>query len=381
MNLNARIGRNDKCWCGSNRKFKRCHLNRETEPRPGMQDILERFVKVYQKGKCSHSYAGPESCKGAIIKAHTIQRNGGLTVIASNGHVYSLLQTRKLFDQNKYDLETGPNKVGIGEASTFAGFCARHDNEVFAPIEKQSFEGTLEQIGLLGYRSICHELFLKECSVEVANILRDLDRGRPYPDQVMHQRMVSWWESGVLKSIEEIQELKSFYESLIFGPSLNNMGYYVVFFDRPPEIMCTGALQATHDFAGNQIAALGHLAIPAHWLTFSLIATDDGGAAVFSWPIDHSKSADVLKTLDGLSGGDRPHAIVRFTFEFFENTYFSPDWWEDLEEEPRIALKKRQVRGLDSVSVEPEHPRLDDCLLDDGVRAVCWEELSKKSSL
>ena len=188
--------------------------------------------------------------------------------------------------------------------------------------------------------------------------------------------MVSWWESGVLKSIEEIQELKSFYEALVFGPSLKNMGYYVVFFDRPPEIMCTGALQATHDFAGKQITELGDLAVPAHWLTFSLIATDDGGAAVFSWPIAHSKSADVLKTLDGLSSGERTHAVVRFAFEFFENTYFSPDWWEDLEEETRISLKKRQVRGLD-----PEDYHLDDCLLDDGVRVVCWEELSKKSSL
>ena len=149
MNLNPKIGRNQKCWCSSNRKFKRCHLNRETDPRPGKQEILERFVKVYQKGKCSHRDAGPKSCKGPIIKAHTIQRNGGLNVIASNGHVYSLLQSRKLFEEDKYNPETGPNKVGVGEASTFAGFCAHHDDEVFAPIEKQPFQGTLEQIGLL----------------------------------------------------------------------------------------------------------------------------------------------------------------------------------------------------------------------------------------
>ena len=380
MNLNPKIGRNQKCWCGSNRKFKRCHLNRETDPRPGKQEILERFVKVYQKGKCSHRDAGPNSCKGSIIKAHTIQRNGGLNVIASNGHVYSLLQSRKLFEEDKYNPETGPNKVGIGEASTFAGFCAHHDDEVFAPVEKQPFQGTLEQIGLLGYRAVCHELFLKECSLEVAKILRDLDRSFPVSQQVIHQQLISWWESGIVKAIEEIQVLKSFYESLVLGPSFENIGYYVVVFDSPPEIMCTGALQATHDFRGNQTAELGSLAVPAHWMTFSLIATDTGGAAVFSWPLPHFRSADVLKSLDDLTSEERSHAIVRFAFEFFENTYFSPEWWEGIEQEVRISLKERQVRGLDVFDGEQEDPHPEDCLRDDGLRTVGWQELEKMSS-
>ncbi|EPY4057442.1 SEC-C metal-binding domain-containing protein [Klebsiella variicola] len=27
----AKIGRNDSCWCGSGKKYKRCHLGRERE--------------------------------------------------------------------------------------------------------------------------------------------------------------------------------------------------------------------------------------------------------------------------------------------------------------------------------------------------------------
>ena len=380
MNLNAKIGRNEKCWCGSNKKFKRCHLNRETEPRPGIQEVLDRFRKVYRQGKCSHPSAGHKLCKGKIIKAHTVQRNGGLNLIASNGHVYTLLQNGKMFDQDRWDLNAGPNKVGIGEASTFAGFCAHHDNELFAPIEKQPFQGTLEQIAILGYRAICHELFLKECSVEVANILRDLDKGQPFPAQVMHQEAVSLYESGLLKSIEEIQVLKSIYASFVFEKSFSNIGYYVVTFDRPPEIMCTGAVQATHDFEGNKIAELGHLDIPAHWMTFSFLATDNGGAAVFSYPSDHLMSERVLKSLNGLPDAERTHAIVRFAFEFFENTYFSPDWWDGLEHETRILLKERQVRDLVDLTGEQEHPRPNNCLQDDEVRAVSWQELSRMSS-
>ncbi|HFT8046801.1 TPA: SEC-C metal-binding domain-containing protein [Klebsiella pneumoniae] len=27
----AKIGRNDSCWCGSGKKYKKCHLGREKE--------------------------------------------------------------------------------------------------------------------------------------------------------------------------------------------------------------------------------------------------------------------------------------------------------------------------------------------------------------
>ena len=73
--------------------------------------------------------------------------------------------------------------------------------------------------------------------------------------------------------------------------------------------------------------------LPANWLHLWLteLERDAGGAAIFSWPADHIKSRDVLRTLHGVPDAALPHAIVRFMFEFFENTYFSPAWWDGLE--------------------------------------------------
>jgi SEC-C motif len=27
-----KLGRNDQCWCGSGKKYKKCHLDRENQP-------------------------------------------------------------------------------------------------------------------------------------------------------------------------------------------------------------------------------------------------------------------------------------------------------------------------------------------------------------
>ncbi len=147
--LITKLGRNDKYWCGSGKKYKRCHLGRDAQQPLGKQDVLERFSRVYEEGRCLHPNAGLSTCTGKIIKAHTIQRNGGLSKIARNGHVYSALKHGRMFEESKSKPDSGPNMIGIREASTFTGFCAQHDNELFAQIEKRPFDGSPIQTALL----------------------------------------------------------------------------------------------------------------------------------------------------------------------------------------------------------------------------------------
>ncbi len=187
--------------------------------------------------------------------------------------------------------------------------------------------------------------------------------------------------SGANKAIEELRSLKGRYDEVVFAKCFSELDYYVVKFNSSPEVMCNGAAQSTHDFRGNRIGQLGHLNLPANWLTFSLIGTDDGGAAIFSWPADHMKSRDVLRTLHGVPDAALPHAIVRFMFEFFENTYFSPAWWDGLESSVQASLKERQLRDMVGPLGEQDFPRPDDCLSDDGFRTVCWSVVSRLTSI
>ena len=381
VQINTKLGRNDKCWCGSQKKFKRCHLNRAALRPLGKEEVYERFQRLYEEGDCLHPNASTSTCEGKIIKAHTIQRNGGLNRIARDGHVYTLLKDGPMFDKTRWDPGSGPNRIGTRKASTFTGFCVRHDNELFAPLEKVPFDGSPLQVVLLAYRAICYELYMKERDLAGSELRREADRGRPPHIQVAMWESNSLHESGVQKAIRECDRLKSLYDQILFEEDFDGLGYYVIEFGKSPEVMCSATSQATHDFQGNRIHALGHLNIPASWLAFSLIATDDGGAAVFSWLADHKKSRDVIRTLHELPDSAIPDAIIRFMFEFFENTYFSPGWWDGLPIPVQTILKKRQLRDVIGLQERKKYPRPDDCLVDDGVRSVCWPVVSRMLSI
>ena len=183
-----------------------------------------------------------------------------------------------MFDTSTWETNGEANKVGIKTASTFRGFCSKHDNELFAPIEKEPFRGTTEQMALLGYRAICYELLMKEYLLNVDDILKDMDKEQPLPVQQLHQEALLYRDSGAVRSIEELSLLKRRYEKILFSKNYTKLAHYVVLFTSIPAVMCSGVVQATHDFRGNKIAELGHLNIQADWLTFSLIATHDGGS-------------------------------------------------------------------------------------------------------
>ena len=376
-----KIGRNDPCWCDSGKKYKRCHLGREAQSELRRQEAINRYVKRSKKGRCLHPGADPSTCSGRVIAAHTIQRNGGLNHIARNGHVGSVLIHPSKLPRRHLDLDSEPHSVGIGEASTFNGFCSRHDNELFAPIDDKPFTGDAEQILLLGYRSVCHELHSKRFALDIDADLRDFDRGKLVQVQHEHQKALSIRDSGILVSINELNNAKTLYEDAIFNNLPVDTSHVVAFFDRYPDVLWSGVLQATHDFRGDELNDLLDLNVPAQWLASSLIVSGNGGAAVFSCPSSNSDSVRVLSTLNELSDTELSHAIVRFGFEFFENTYFSLDWWDGLDNDTKISLKKRQLTEADSGFGHSGYSRRDDCLVDDGIRAVDWKVDSRIVSI
>ncbi len=372
------LGRNAPCWCGSGKKYKKCHRDRETQTPVTAQEGLVRFRRAFKQGLCFHPDAGKSTCKGDMIRAHTIRRSGDLKGIAYNGHVYNTFLHGKIFDDSKWDPESAPNLVGIQKASTFAGFCAWHDNQLFAPLEKEPFKASPIQIALLGYRSICYEIFVKDCELGLSDFRRDFDKGRPPLEQLAQQKWNRIYNAGLAAGVKELKQLRSQYQHMITNGRFDEIDHYVLEFGNRPEIVCSGTTQSTHDFRGRLLQDLADLHLEPSQKTFALLATDRGGAAVFSWPKGHRKTEQFIATMDELSDEELPHAILRFVFEFFENTYFSPEWWDNLERPVQIALRKRQLNGLPPIGGDNEFFRRDDCLLDDGIRAVDWPVVSRR---
>jgi len=356
--------RNQLCWCGSGIKYKYCHLGRENQLKTLPSDYLKRIDRAYSKKCCLHPNASSSACKGDIIKAHTIQRKGGLDLIARDGHVYSCARhNRNPFAA--HDVDAVPNKVGTGQASIFTGFCAFHDNQLFTPLEKRSFEATPEQIFLLQYRSLCREYFAKIAEKSLIPEMRLLDRGSNIKAQKYIQEHLDMYELGVDSAIEDFERLKRNHDSLLETGDFSSLRYYIVLFDRRPDILCAATHLPEFDFTGNEIQVIHDRSKIASWLHFSLLASDQGGAAVFSWLGDDSICSKLIESIDTLRNEDLPQAILRYTFEFFGNVYFSPNWWDELSQDVRRDVWERQLRRFDT-------PREADCLIDNEVIYVNW---------
>jgi hypothetical protein len=110
--------------------------------------VIQSII-THRRSQCVHPHAG-EDCSGRIIKAHSVQRSGGLSRIALRGEVYYFRDTMGYVMNPGTQLE--PQLVGCKEASVFPGFCGRHDASVFKPIDDEVFAGRPEQIFLLAYR-------------------------------------------------------------------------------------------------------------------------------------------------------------------------------------------------------------------------------------
>ena len=80
---------NEPCWCGSEKKWKKCHRDREGQTPEPIGKLLDRQRSEKLKGYCLHPEASETNCSQQIVRAHTVQRRGGLAAIAENGHVIS----------------------------------------------------------------------------------------------------------------------------------------------------------------------------------------------------------------------------------------------------------------------------------------------------
>lgn len=169
------------CWCGSEKKWKWCHKDRAKQEPIHLGALLAGMREEMQRGYCSHPEASPTTCSDRIVRAHTIQRRGGIADIAEGAHVASV----KAGVDDMYDNEgrIEPKSVGVRSASTFNGFCETHDRSMFRPLEVGSPTLAIENVFLLSFRAMAYELFAKRAALRSVPIQRDLDRGAPFEAQ------------------------------------------------------------------------------------------------------------------------------------------------------------------------------------------------------
>jgi hypothetical protein len=122
----------------------------------GHNRVFAAFVKWRRNNALQQCLADGESCGCRVIQAHSIQSAHIMEALTRVGHVYMFQATGQ-----GHQLSL----VGHRTATTFTGFCARHDSSLFQEVDfdhSRPFDPTsLRQVILLALRAAAREYWTK----------------------------------------------------------------------------------------------------------------------------------------------------------------------------------------------------------------------------
>ena len=213
-------------------------MNRSDQTPPTIQEVIDNMDRV-EKAYCLAPDTFKTACKGKIVRAHTIQRSGGLEKIARSGHVYQFSPSFSAL-VSEYG-RTRPILVGIKKATTYTGFCSFHDADIFRQIETSPFESIRAHCFLLAYRAICRELYAKRSVVDQLQFMSSLDRGMATEEQRNFQDTFQLYANGAQAGKADLERHKLEFDSALIARNYDAVQFYVLRFSNLPDFFCSGA--------------------------------------------------------------------------------------------------------------------------------------------
>lgn len=286
---------------------------------------LKKQKQLANQGRCLHYESGP-ICN-EIIKAHSIQKNRSLSAIADKGHVYKLATSIASLKKNKG--KPIFKKYGVNKTSIFLGFCQKHDNELFAPIDNTSLVPTDFQVLLYAYRSICKEVFVKENALELLESqLENVINQKAIEDLLIKMKL------GTTFGLENLRRHKKIYDNSLSENSHSETRYVLFVSKQEPTVAFSGLFYPDFDFMGRALQDLGDHNIQLELITFCSAPMASGWGFLFAWHTTSSNVCiDFMKSLATMIHNN-DNALGDFLFRLVvttcENLAISPKWWEGL---------------------------------------------------
>lgn len=320
---------------------------------------LANLKRSWSKGTCLHPDA-PTSCNGKPIQSHTLQRSRALEAISFESHVLKLaINQATLFKsgippESPEDIKaafvsaTELKRIGLKDASVFPGFCGKHDNDTFAPIEEGVLVFDELQCFLATFRPACLELWAKRCQ------LNSLERAK---QDGLGSDLVNELEEVYVENEANHLKWKAALDVMLMSGDFSELHAVVFELDANPGVATAGMFAPEVDFTDSLIQDIHDTESPLQLLSYSILPAENGGHAVIGW---HGKSPAIERFVDSLlklDPSECPDALLRVAFESIENTYFATAWWDGLTElQQQWAISRACCGGMtaDPPSYKPD---------------------------
>lgn len=307
------------------------------------QNEIARFYKDAARiKKCFHHRK--EECRGKIKQAHSIQKNGKLTILESlvngNNCVYTFASSKISYDNLMEEL----TPIGKKEASTFFGFCDYHDSKLFSKIENNTFDDSDEHLFLHSYRSFAHSYHLKNEEIKAWN------------DSNYQQILISTYgkESVEIKKKQfaslnrHLVERKQILDDSIDNNEFDNLNYFVHEFNGIIPIAVSGLITPIVSFSGELMNNSDFDNLMVAQPIFTLLPEKDHSILILAAFNFDKASTKFIDEINSMPNYKFEKAISSIIIDSCQNTILSPKFWDSLsEQEKRLILDEYSNISMD----------------------------------
>jgi len=224
------ISKNELCPCGSGNKYGACCAKREGKKFHAESEALATVTKLHKKAQvrtCLHRGCTAKSKE--IIGAHAIQNNRFLTQLCFDDHVYMTAVGNGnpvILDINgKKEPFFVLNRTHRNQTAVYTCFCGKHDNDIFAPIEKPGVTidpSNSEQLFLFAYRTFAFEYYK-----EIATVKHYALMCKEVPSLFKQRMIASQYHQTIIKK-REMEHYKKYFDDAMAKNDFSGVETYII---------------------------------------------------------------------------------------------------------------------------------------------------------
>lgn len=296
---------------------------------------------AYGHKGCTAKGMAPTPCAGDIVRAHSVSKSSTLKPMSRNRHVVE--------HRERLDMERAPfvsfsfEEIGVGRASVFHGFCARHDRDLFSCIETETFAARPDQCFALAYRAVAHELHGQVGRTQIQAERRELMRRE---DLVRSDAVMDAAASRERAAKDGILLMAARTAAMIRASDTGGIEHLVLAYDGVLPIAFSGTFAPMWDLQGRRLQSMRPSRAPGVYLVVNTVGSPGRTHVVLSWLTD--TAAPLRPLLDDLTSWPvevAGYAALELAMEGVGNVFFAPDWIEGLSAPSGEALKRLLVHG------------------------------------
>jgi len=287
-----------------------------------IMDSKKSFEKDGRTKDCF--YYDKNQCRGNIKNAHSLQRNGVLNIVEAQINGNMVVYCFQRMEKNPFDQYLGFEKIGKGNASTFFGFCDKHDTEIFQPIENNEIDISNDQHKFL----LCYRAAARTYHRKVEQI-KSFENNPLYNTEEFQQQQIDGI-NGSKAGLAEMEEHRTFLNSILQSKNYSQLRYFTHTVDYTVPIACTSVMSPSVYIDDQAFNLSDDLNIKYEHVYLTVVPTKSKTHILYACLPGHVKSMKFIDDLESLTIPDLESVTCSLMVNEIENGFISPAIFEEL---------------------------------------------------